>query len=85
MNSLDSAIISKILKVVKSHSIYGFKLLSLLKESNPDLNGTKLYFTLQKIKDLELVEPFISKIDKGCRVKIKYRLSEKGEEYLKSE
>ena len=79
---LDKDIVRKILNTVKAHSVYGFKLLSYLKESSPELNETVLYATLKQIESLELVEPYISSLDKVCKVNIRYRLSQKGEDYL---
>ncbi len=72
-------IIKKFLAIIESEGMYGFKLLNKIKQDNPEYDQTELYITLNTLKEQCLVEPYISKGDKECRVKIKYKISPKGQ------
>jgi len=84
MEKLDKDIVKSILKTIKTKGIIGSKLLSIVKEQNPSYDQTLLYITLKILTELGCIDNYIAPEDDNCKVKIRYKLSEKGNKILDS-
>ena len=84
VNKLDNEIAKIILNNINSHEIYGFEVLSMIKESNQDLDETLVYSILKSLEKNEYITSFKTCEDGNCCVKVRYCLSEKGHEMLNS-
>ena len=84
MEKLDKFMIKKVLTTIESEGIIGSQLLSTLKEKNPDFNESILYMTLKSLTEQGYIDNYIAPEDNNCKVKIRYKLSEKGKKVLNS-
>ena len=84
MNTLDTEIAKIILNIINSNEIYGFQILSMIKESNRKLDETLVYSTLKSLERNAYITSFKACEDGNCCVKIRYQLSELGIKILKS-
>ncbi len=84
MENLNKNMVKEILSTIQSEGIIGFRLLSILKERNPDFNETVLYSTLKTLTEHNCIDNYIANEDKNCKVKIQYKLSEQGKILLNS-
>ena len=88
VNRLVNKLVNKIVKIIldniDSHDIYGFEILSMIKESNQDLDETIIYSTLKSLEKNGYVTTFKTCEDGICCVKVRYCLSEKGHKMLNS-
>jgi len=79
---LDNKIVKIILNIINSHEIYGFEILSIIKEFNQKLDETIVYSTLKSLEKKGYITTFKTCEDGNCCVKIRYCLTEKGQELL---
>ena len=84
MEKLDKDIVKSILKTIKTKGIIGSKLLSIVKAQNPSFDQTQLYITLKTLTELRCIDNYIAPEGDNCKVKIRYKLSEKGNKILDS-
>ena len=84
METLNKTIVRKILTTIQSEGIIGFQLLSTIKEKNPGFNERVLYSTLKTLTEYGCIDNYIAAEDDNCKVKIRYKLSEKGKKVLNS-
>ncbi len=84
MNKLNNEIIKILLNTINSHDIYGFELLSVVKDLNQNLDETLIYTLLKSLENQGYITTFKTCEDGNCCVKIRYCLSEKGLEMLNS-
>jgi DNA-binding PadR family transcriptional regulator len=84
MEKLDKTVVREILITIQSEEVIDFQLLSILKERNPDFNETILYMTLKSLSEQGCINNYIAAEDDNCKVKLKYKLSEKGKKVLNS-
>ena len=82
VNILDNKTVNIILNIIHSHEIYGFEILSMIKESNQKLDETVVYSTLKSLEKNGYITTFKACEDGNCCVKIRYCLTEKGQELL---
>ena len=78
VNILDNKIVKIILNIINSHEIYGFEILSMIKESNQKLDETVVYSTLKSLEKNGYITTFKTCEDGNCCVKIRYCLTDKG-------
>lgn len=79
---LNNNIVKIIINIINSHEIYGFEILSIIKESNQKLDEALVYSTLKSLENKAYITTFKMCEDGNCCVKIRYRLTEKGQELL---
>ena len=84
MEKLNKTMVKEILSTIQSEGIIGFQLLSILKERNPDFNETVLYSTLKTLTEHGCIDNYIAAEDDDCKVKIRYKLSDRGKMILNS-
>jgi len=72
------------LYIIRSHEIYGFEILSTIKEYNQTLNETLVYSTLKTLEKRGYIETFKTCEDGNCCVKIRYCLTDLGHKMLNS-
>jgi len=84
MEKLNKTIVKQILTTIQHEGIVGSQLLSTLKEKNPDFDDTNLYITLKSLTKQGCINNYIADEDDNCKVKIRYKLSEKGKSLLNS-
>ncbi len=81
---LNKELVKKILLLIESQGLYGSELFSSMKKGDPRLESAILYITLRSLKQHNIIEPYLSPQDNQCKVKVKYKLSEKGKKLLNS-
>lgn len=84
VNKLDNDIVKQMLNIINSHEIYGFEILSMIKEYNQNLDDTLVYSNLKSLEKNGYITTFKTCEDGKCCVKVRYCLSEKGHEMLNS-
>jgi len=84
MEKLNKNIVREILTTIQFEGIVGSQLLSSLKEKNPNFDETNLYMTLKALTEQKCIDNYIASEDDNCKVKIRYKLSEKGKNILNS-
>ena len=72
------------LNIINSHKIYGFEILSMIKEKYSHPDDIILYSSLKSLENNGFITTFKACEDGNCCVKIRYCLSEKGHEMLNS-
>ena len=70
------------MNVINNDELYGFEILSAIKDSNDGLNETMLYSSIKVLEHLQYITTFKKCEDGNCCVKIRYSLTEKGHEFL---
>ena len=76
-------LIKEILTNVKTDGIYGYELFKALKIKIPDLNQPFMYSIFKNLQEKNFIEMFISAENNHCKVKTKYKLLEKGKNFIK--
>ena len=84
VNYLNDKIIKEMLNIINTHEIYGFEILSMLKEKYNNLDDTLVYSSLKSLEKNGFITTFKTCEDGNCCVKVRYCLSEKGHEMLNS-
>ena len=84
MEKLNKNIVREILTTIQFKGIVGSQLLSTLKENNPNFDETNLYMTLKALTEQGCIDNYITPQDNNCKVKIRYKVSEKGKNILNS-
>lgn len=84
MEKLNKNIVREILTTIQFKGIVGSQLLSTLKEKNPNFDETNLYMTLKALTEQGSIDNYIASEDDNCKVKMRYKLSEKGKNILNS-